>query len=111
MEPDLAQRCLVSRVEPNAPLPPWPVSAAGALTLTILAEVIHAMVLLAPQVYKYIISKGIAIGKANSKAEGKAEGIAIGEANMKQAIIDWFERKAAAERDNVPFNETAPWLT
>lgn len=69
------------------------------------------MVLLAPKVHAYIQSTGIAIGRNQGRAEGKAEGIAIGEANMKQATLDWFDRKAAAERDNVPFNETAPWLT
>lgn len=62
------------------------------------------MVLLAPNVYAYIQSKGIATGRNHVHTEVHASGIAIGEANMKQATLDWFERKAAAEQENLPFN-------
>lgn len=79
------------------------ISAGAAFTLTIIAEVIHTMVLLAPKVHAYIKSKGVAIGEAIGEARG--------EAKTKQAVRDWFDRKEAAEKANLPFNETPPWLT
>ena len=68
------------------------VAAGTALTITIIAEVLGRMVLLIPAAVRKL------------KAEGAAEGAA--EANRKWRA--WLERKAAAERDGLPFAEPPP---
>ena len=64
------------------------VAAGTALTITIIAEVLGRMVLLIPDAVRKL------------KAEGAAE------ANRKWRA--WLERKAAAERDGLPFDEPPP---
>ena len=75
------------------------ISALGAFALTIILEVIIAMVLIVPHVYDSIKAKGEAIGAART------------EARFKQAAREWLTRKEAAEKAGVPFTEPPPWET
>ena len=72
------------------------VSAAAAVSITIIAEVLGRMVLLIPAAAREITRK--------ARAEAKAEGAA--ETNRKWRA--YLERKAAAERDGLPFDEPPP---
>ena len=60
--------------------------------------------------------EGIAVGKAEGIAVGKAEGIAVGrfegreegEAAERRRWTEWNDRRIAAERAGVPFDEPPP---
>ena len=108
------------------------VSAGMALTITIIAEGIGTMVLLIPKVAEKLraegraeglaegeakgLAKGEAIGEAKGLVEGEAigeakglvEGEAIGLAKGRAEARAWLERKAAAERAGLPFDEPPP---
>ena len=80
------------------------VSAGTALTATIVAEGIGTMVLLIPKVAEKLRAEGEAIGLAKGLTEGEAIGLAKGRAEARA----WLERKAAAERAGLPFDEPPP---
>ena len=100
------------------------VSAGTALTITIIAEGIGTMVLLIPKVAEKLRAEGEAIGlvkgeaigeakglvegEAIGEAKGLAEGEAIGLAKGRAEARAWLERKAAAERAGLPFDEPPP---
>ena len=108
------------------------VSAGAALTVTILSEFGVSIVLLIPSTYKWIKEKGhkegIQEGLAEGRKEGHAEGLEKGhaeglvaglkeghaeglEVGLRQAHQDWAawnERRAAAERSGLPFDEPPP---
>ena len=72
------------------------VSAGTALTVTIFAEGVGFMVLLIPERVRKLRAEGEAVGLAKGLAQGRAEARA------------WLERKAAAERAGLPFDEPPP---
>ena len=96
------------------------VSAGTALTVTIFAEGVGFMVLLIPDRVRKLraeglakglaegeaigLAKGLAEGRAKGEAIGLAEGLAKGRAEARA----WLERKAAAERAGLPFDEPPP---
>ena len=104
------------------------VSAGTALTITIIAEGIGTMVLLIPKVAEKLRAEGEAIGLAKGLADGQAKGLAEGEAiglakgeaiglaegeaiglaKGRAEARAWLERKAAAERAGLPFDEPPP---
>ena len=88
------------------------VSAGTALTITIIAEGIGTMVLLIPKVAEKLRAEGraegLAKGEAIGEAKGLAEGEAIGLAKGRAEARAWLERKAAAERAGLPFDEPPP---
>ena len=96
------------------------VAAGAALTVTILSEFGVSIVLLIPSTYKWIKEKGHKEGLTEGRKEGHAEGLVTGlkeghaeglEAGLRQAHQDWAgwnERRAAAERAGLPFNEPPP---
>ena len=92
------------------------VSAGAALTVTILSEFGVSIVLLIPSTYKWIKEKGHKEGIQEGLAEGRKEGIKEGHADgvaegLRQAHQDWAgwnERRAAAERAGLPFDEPPP---
>ena len=112
------------------------VSAGAALTVTILSEFGVSIVLLIPSTYKWIKEKGhkegIQEGLAEGRKEGHAEGLVVGlkeghaeglvvglkeghaeglAVGLRQAHQDWAawnERRAAAERAGLPFDEPPP---
>ena len=96
------------------------VSAGAALTVTILSEFGVSIVLLIPSTYKWIKEKGhkegIQEGLAEGRKEGHAEGLEVGlkeghSEGLRQAHQDWAawnERRAAAERAGLPFDEPPP---
>ena len=92
------------------------VSAGAALSVTILSEFGVSIVLLIPSTYKWIKEKGHKEGIQEGLAEGRKEGIKEGhaeglEAGLRQAHQDWAgwnERRAAAERAGLPFDEPPP---
>ena len=80
------------------------VSAGATLAINILWEVVGSMLQLIPKVREGIRAEGRAEGEAigleKGKAEGRAEGIAEYQA--------YLERKEAAERAGLPFDEPPP---
>ena len=100
------------------------VSAGAALTVTILSEFGVSIVLLIPSTYKWIkekghkegIQEGLAEGRKEGHAEGlvaglkegHADGVAEGLRQAHQDWADWNERRAAAERAGLPFDEPPP---
>ena len=100
------------------------VSAGAALTVTIISEFGVSIVLLIPSTYKWIKEKGhkegIQEGLSEGRKEGHAEGLVAGlkeghaeglEVGLRQAHQDWAawnERRAAAERAGLPFDEPPP---
>ena len=100
------------------------VSAGAALTVTILSEFGVSIVLLIPSTYKWIkekghkegIQEGLAEGRKEGRAEGlvaglkegHAEGVAEGLRQAHQDWVGWNERRAAAERAGLPFDEPPP---
>ena len=68
------------------------VSAGATLAINIFWEVVGSMLQLIPKVREGIRAEGEAIGIEKGKAEVKA----------------WWERKAAAERAGLPFDEPPP---
>ena len=96
------------------------VSAGAALSVTILSEFGVSIVLLIPSTYKWIKEKGhkegIQEGLAEGRKEGHAEGLVAGlkeghAEGLRQAHQDWAgwnERRAAAERAGLPFDEPPP---
>ena len=96
------------------------VSAGAALTVTILSEFGVSIVLLIPSTYKWIKEKGHKEGLAEGRKEGHAEGLVAGlkeghadgvAEGLRQAHQDWAawnERRAAAERAGLPFDEPPP---
>ena len=84
------------------------VSAGTALTITIFAEGVGFMVLLIPDRVRKLRAEGEAIGLAKGEAKGLAEGEAIGLAKGRAEARAWLERKAAAERAGLPFDEPPP---
>lgn len=76
------------------------VSAGTALIFTIVAEVLGRMVLLIPPAARLLTKK--------ARDEGKAEGVAEGVAKGRAEVLAWVERRDAAERDGLPFNEPPP---
>ena len=104
------------------------VAAGTALTVTIISEFGVSMVLLIPSTYKWIKENGRKEGRQEGLAEGRkaghaeglvagleegrAEGLEKGHAEgLLQAHRDWAgwnERRAAAERAGLPFDEPPP---
>lgn len=84
------------------------VSAGMALTITIIAEGVGFMVLLIPERVRKLRAEGEAIGFAKGEASGLAKGEAKGEASGLAKARAWLERKAAAERAGLPFDEPFP---
>ena len=100
------------------------VAAGTALTVTILSEFGVSMVLLIPSTYKWIKENGRKEGRQEGLAEGRkagrAEGLVAGleeglekghAEGLLQAHRDWAgwnERRAAAERAGLPFDEPPP---
>ena len=100
------------------------VAAGAALSVTILSEFGVSIVLLIPSTYKWIKEKGhkegIQEGLAEGRKEGHAEGLVVGlkeghaeglVVGLRQAHQDWAawnERRAAAERAGLPFDEPPP---
>ena len=88
------------------------VSAGTALTITIIVEGLVSMVLLIPKVAEKLRAEGEAIGfakgEASGLAKGEASGLAKGEASGLEKAKAWLERKAAAERAGLPFDEPFP---
>ena len=88
------------------------VSAGAALSVTILSEFGVSIVLLIPSTYKWIKEKGhkegIQEGLAEGRKEGHAEGVAEGLRQAHQDWAGWNERRAAAERAGLPFDEPPP---
>ena len=88
------------------------VSAGAALTVTILSEFGVSIVLLIPSTYKWIKEKGhkegIQEGLAEGRKEGHADGVAEGLRQAHQDWAGWNERRAAAERAGLPFDEPPP---
>ena len=96
------------------------VSAGAALSVTIISEFGVSIVLLIPSTYKWIKEKGHKEGLAEGRKEGHAEGLVVGlkeghaeglEVGLRQAHQDWAgwnERRAAAERAGLPFDEPPP---
>ena len=104
------------------------VPAGTALTAPIIAEGIGTMVLLIPKVAEKLRAEGEAVGLAKGLAEGEAKGLvkgeamglakgeamglaegeAIGLAKGRAEARAWLERKAAAERAGLPFDEPPP---
>ena len=80
------------------------VSAGAALTVTILSEFGVSIVLLIPSTYKWIKEKGHKEGLA----EGRKEGLEKGLLRAHQDWAAWNERRAAAERAGLPFDEPPP---
>ncbi len=80
------------------------VSAGMALTITIIVEGLASMVLLIPKVAEKLRAEGEAIGFA----KGEASGLEKGEASGLEKAKAWLERKAAAERAGLPFDEPFP---
>ena len=76
------------------------VSAGATLAINILVEVVGSMLQLIPKVREAI--------RADAKAEGLAEGEAIGVVKGRAEVMAWLERKAAAERAGLPFDEPPP---
>ena len=76
------------------------VAAGAALTFTICAEIGGRMVLLIPEAARKL--------RAAGKAEGIQEGIQQGVQQANQRWRDYLERKAAAERAGLPFDEPPP---
>ena len=76
------------------------VSAGATLAINIFWEVVGSMLQLIPKVREAIRAEGEAIGIEKGKAEGKAA--------VKAAVKDWWERKTAAERAGLPFDEPPP---
>lgn len=72
------------------------VAAGSALTFTICTEFGGRMVLLIPAAVRKL------------KAEGKAEGVREGIQMANQRWVGWLERRSAAERDGLPFDEPPP---
>ena len=72
------------------------VSAGATLGINILWEVVGSMLQLIPKVREGIRAEGEAIGVEKGKAEVKAE------------VKAWWERKTAAERAGLPFDEPPP---
>ena len=92
------------------------VSAGAALTVTILSEFGVSIVLLIPSTYKWIkekghkegIQEGLAEGRKEGLKEGHADGVAEGLRQAHQDWAAWNERRAAAERAGLPFDEPPP---
>ena len=84
------------------------VSAGAALTVTILSEFGVSIVLLIPSTYKWIKEKGHKEGLAAGLKEGHADGVAEGLRQAHQDWTAWNERRAAAERAGLPFDEPPP---
>ena len=100
------------------------VSAGAALTVTILSEFGVSIVLLIPSTYKWIkekghkegIQEGLAEGRKEGHAQGLVAGLKEGHADgvaegLRQAHQDWArwnERRAAAERAGLLFDEPPP---
>ena len=92
------------------------VSAGAALSVTILSEFGVSIVLLIPSTYKWIkekghkegIQEGLAEGRKEGLKEGHAEGVAEGLRQAHQDWAGWNERRAAAERAGLPFDEPPP---
>lgn len=72
------------------------VAAGSALTFTICTEFGGRMVLLIPAAVRKL------------KAEGKAEGVREGIQMANQRWVGWLERRSAAERAGLPFDEPPP---
>ena len=79
-----------------------------ALTITIIVEGLVSMVLLIPKVAEKLRAEGRAEGEAIGLAKGEASGLAKGEASGLAKARAWLERKAAAERAGLPFDEPFP---
>ena len=102
------------------------VAAGTALTVTILSEFGVSMVLLIPSTYKWIKENGRKEGRQEGRKEGHAEGLVAGlkegraeglvaghAEGLLQAHRDWAgwnERRAAAERAGLPFDEPPPTI-
>ena len=94
------------------------VAAGTALTVTIISEFGVSIVLLIPSTYKWIKENGRKEGRQEGLAEGRKAGIKEGHAEglvegLLQAHRDWAgwnERRAAAERAGLPFDEPPPAL-
>ncbi len=84
------------------------VSAGTALTITIIVEGLVSMVLLIPKVAEKLRAEGRAEGEAIGLVKGEASGLAKGEASGLAKAKAWLERKAAAERAGLPFDEPFP---
>ena len=96
------------------------VSAGAALSVTIISEFGVSIVLLIPSTYKWIKEKGHKEGLSEGRKEGHAEGLVVGlkeghaeglSEGLRQAHQDWAawnERRAAAERAGLPFDEPPP---
>ena len=92
------------------------VAAGAALTVTILSEFGVSIVLLIPSTYKWIkekghkegIQEGLAEGRKEGRQEGHAEGLEVGLRLAHQDWAGWNERRAAAERAGLPFDEPPP---
>ena len=92
------------------------VSAGAALSVTILSEFGVSIVLLIPSTYKWIkekghkegIQEGLAEGRKEGIKEGHAEGLEVGLRQAHQDWAAWNERRAAAERAGLPFDEPPP---
>ena len=87
------------------------VSAGAALTVTILSEFGVSIVLLIPSTYKWIKEKGHKEGRQEGLAEGRKEGHAEGLRQAHQDWAAWNERRAAAERAGLPFDEPPPSIS
>ena len=76
------------------------VSGGATLAINILWEVFGSMLQLIPKVREGIRAEGEAIGLEKGRVEGRVEGIAEYRA--------WVERRDAATRDGLPFDEPPP---
>ena len=88
------------------------VAAGAALTFTICAEIGGRMVLLIPEAARKLRAagkaEGIQEGIQQGIQQGIQEGIQEGVQQANQRWRDYLERKAAAERAGLPFNEPPP---
>ena len=84
------------------------VAAGAALTVTIISEFGVSIVLLIPSTYKWIKEKGHKEGIQEGLAEGRKEGHEEGLRQAHQDWAGWNERRAAAERAGLPFDEPPP---
>ena len=61
---------------------------------------------------KPVINRNVEAGRAEGRAEGitegRAEGVTEGRAEADQEWAGWLERKEAAERQGLPFDEPPP---
>lgn len=83
-------------------------SAGVALTFTICTELGGRMVLLIPGAINKLKDAGRKEGQEEGRKEGLKEGRKEGQEEANQKWVGWNERRMAAERAGLPFDEPPP---